>query len=434
MTEARCSRVLFPSDSKSTTSWKTTTRQREPSRTKERSSHPPGGRSAQAESYTYMERSLPTRADMSHRNVVGISSILVLSVGFWAGCSANGNTGSDLTNDVTPTTPSADPGNTLPPSHTGTDEEDASTPPPSKDAGKKDSGSIDSGSPQVNTPDPGVSCAKENEIFTRACGACGTKQAACIGGVVTDYSSCLGETGECEPGASLTESCGNCGSHVKTCSKYCLWNATACVGEPQDACVAGTAAWTAAGCAATGAVRSRSCSNACTWSALSSCATADYKLNVAGGAGGVSNAIIPILQATRVKKVSGACASPTLSATDDHAASWVTVSNRNAQTAVVTVWTATAQGGPALLDTSLVAYATKPTTDDEAKACIGSVGESCPTATLPCGDNTFGALYGNNALTIPAGESRVIGVVISAVAGQATSGPVTLSVRTDSLQ
>ena len=371
---------------------------------------------------------------MSYRQVTCLSSIIVLSVGVWAGCSASGNTGSDIGNDVTPATPSD--GVPLPPSHTGTDAEtpDANAPveagkPPKKDGG---TGTVDSG---VKTPDPGDTCATNNEIFTRACGKCGTKQAACIAGVVTDYSTCEGETGECEPGRVESEACGNCGTHTKTCGQFCSWTTTACTGEPVDSCAAGTQAWSAAGCVTTGTVRSRACGAACTWSGLSACATADYAVTVAAGAGGVSNAIVPILTATRTKKVSGSCAgSPTLSATDDHAVSWIRVTNPGAQKATVTVWTSATPGGPGVLDTSLVAYAAKPTTDEELKACVAGAGESCNTALLPCGDASFGSLTGTNAIAIPAGETRVVGVVISAVPGQATSGPVLVSVRTDSLE
>src|SRR4051812_12852952 len=103
---------------------------------------------------------------MSHRSKVSVLASLSVVAAF-VGCSASGSSNVDLSE----TTAGTEPGATLPPpSHgpgSGTPVTDAGKPgkPPAGDA------SVDSGPPP---PAPGATCATADQIFSRACGACGT--------------------------------------------------------------------------------------------------------------------------------------------------------------------------------------------------------------------------------------------------------------------
>ena len=381
---------------------------------------------------------------MSHRSLPLFAFILSVS-GVVVACSASGDSSPDLSETPAGTEPAA-PGAMLPPP--------GKAPPPAVDAGdasKPDSGkpkpgsdaSVDAGPPP---PPVGAACPTADQIFARPCGACGTQEAICLKanpsdpmGKVSVYSSCQRELeGGCVPGTIVDESCGNCGTHKKTCSKYCAWSATACVGEPLSSCSAGTVLWTNAGCGA-GTFRDRACSATCQWGGFQGCSLPDFALKVPAALGGVSTIVVQLTTAYQGKRVTGTCTAPTgatVSTTDKHNVVFVRVDNPTAQNATVSAWNAQAQGGP-VINTVLVGYAAKPTSDDELRACEKGAGDFCPTAKLPCGDAKFGALTDANALVIPAGSSRVIAITSyspQGTLGDVTEGQVALSVRTDALE
>lgn len=314
------------------------------------------------------------------------------------------------------------------------------TSPGASDAGKdasKPSQPKDAGPPP---PEPGTACKTIDQIFERPCGACGKQSAICIAdesgnGKVTEYSVCEKElVGGCVPGTVVTESCGNCGKRTKTCSQFCGFSQVACTGEPANACPAGVTAWTTAGCVS--GVTKRSCSDVCQWSSFTGvCGEPDYAVNIAQSLGATESLIFPLRQAAASKRVSGACgANATLSTTSNHPFAIVRVVNPSAKTAKVTAFNAKAPGGP-LIDTVLTQYTRVPASDDDLKACV-KIGESCPTATVPCGDTKFGALANTNQVVL--GPNGTVYVVVTSAqpfdsVGQITQGEIMLSVRTDAL-
>jgi len=372
---------------------------------------------------------------MSHRRVPAFLFLLSIAgiAGVVGACSASGDSSPDLSE-----TPSGtEPGATLPPPGTnnpspGSDAGDAGKPgkpKPGNDA------SVDAGPPP---PAPGTTCANPDQIFARACGACGTQEAICLEGKVSEYSACDRELlGGCVPGTIVDESCGNCGTHKKTCTKYCAWNTTACAGEPVSSCSAGTVAWTTAGCAQ-GTFRDRACGATCQWGNFQSCSAPDFVVKVPATVGKTSNVIVQLSSAYVGKRVTGSCTAATgatVSTTDKHLVAFVRVENPNAQSATVSAWNAQAPGA-AIINTVLVAYATKPTTDEQLKACEKGAGDYCNTAAVPCGDSKFGALTDTNALVIPAGGSRVVAITTYSphgTVGEITEGQIILGVRTDTL-
>jgi hypothetical protein len=253
---------------------------------------------------------------------------------------------------------------------------------------------------------------------------------------VSDYSACLGEkVGGCIPGTTGEDACGNCGKLTKTCTKYCEWQKSTCGGEPANACPAGQISWATAGCSS--GVTKRTCSDACQWSSFTGvCSAANYELKVATAASKTSSIVFPLVATLTSKKVTGNCTTgATLSPSDQYVVAYVRVQNPNAQTAKVSVWNSQAPGG-SVIDTVLTAYTSIPTSDAELRACIGSAGAYCTTSQLPCGDTKFGSLTGANAVSVPAGQSRVIAVTTEQVhqAGNVVEGPIVLNVRTDAFE
>lgn len=368
---------------------------------------------------------------MSHRT---LSHSIFFFIGFAAfvGCSAEGVFGDP--GDPEPTTGT---GATLPPSSSSGGTSGGIEP---TDGGKpKKDASVDAGPPP---PEPGTACPTIDEIYERPCGACGTQEALCLadgdggGGKVSEYGACVGEVvGGCIPGTSATDTCGNCGTLQKTCNKYCAWTKTACTGEPASSCPAGTVSWATTGCPS--GVTQRTCSDACQWSSFSGvCSAPDFAVVVNGAIGESASVIFPLQATLKTKKVSGSCENGvTLSTSDQHVVAFVRVQNPNAKSAKISAWNSQAPGG-ALIDTTLTAYASIPTTDDQLKACEKGAGASCSTTKLPCGDSKFGSLTDGNAVVIPAGGSRILAVTTNAVhgAGAIVEGPIMLTVRTDALE
>ena len=384
---------------------------------------------------------MPTAADMSHRSL-SVFALLVSVGGVVAACSASGASSPDLSETPSGTEPG---GATLPPPGRvpGSAGSGGEHPDAGKDAKPPIDASVDVGPPP---PAVGASCAKADQIFARACGACGSQEAICIKaspadatGKVSEYSACQRELlGGCVPGTLVDESCGNCGTHKKTCSKFCAFSASACVGEPVSSCSAGTRLWTSAGCVG-GALRDRACSATCQWGNFGGCALPDFAVKVPSSVGGAANLIVQLTTSSQGKRVTGSCTAAggaTVSTTDKHGVAFVRVENPTAQSATVSAWNAQAPGG-AVMNTVLVGYATKPTTDDELRACEKGAGDYCPTAKVPCVDSQFGALTETTALVIPAGGSRIVTITTyspQGTAGEVTEGQIAFGVRTDALQ
>jgi len=380
---------------------------------------------------------------MSHRSVPFFVMVLSLG-GVVVACSASGASSPDLSETAPGTEPG--PGSVLPGSTPGTpggggSGNDGDGGHPSKPASDA---SADAAPP---APAAGASCTKADEIFTRPCGACGTQQAICqktdpsaATGTVQEYGICGHEVaGGCVPGTVVDESCGNCGTHKKTCTKYCSWTTTTCVGEPVSSCPAGVVEWTPASCPTAGTFRDHACSTTCQWGGYQGCAQPDFQVKVPSAVGAIASVIVPLSPAYLGKRVSGSCSAAggaTLSTTDTHAVAFVRVENGTAQSATVSAWNAKAPGG-AVMNTVLVGYVAKPTTDDALRACEKGAGDYCMTTKLPCGDSSFGALTDANALVIPAGGSRIVAITTSSphgTPGETTEGQIVLGVRTERLE
>ena len=167
----------------------------------------------------------------------------------------------------------------------------------------------------------------------------------------------------------------------------------------------------------------------------------DFAVKVPVSVGQISNVIVQLSTAYLGKRVTGSCTPPaggtgaTVSTTDKHLVAFVRVENPNTKSATVSAWNAQAPGG-GIINTVLVGYAAKPTTDEELKACAKGAGDYCNTTSVPCGDSKFGSLTDANALVIPAGESRVVAITTYSphgTPGEVLEGQIVLGVRTDAL-
>lgn len=194
-----------------------------------------------------------------------LASVAVVSLLFYAACSADGGAGvGDPPNDVDAAT---DPGVVLPPP--------SNDPDAGKDSGKdaappKDGGGDGSTDGGPTAPAPGDPCTTADAIVSRMCGKCGKQEAICQPGAGSDggalawseYGPCAGEAGVCLPGTK--QACGNCGT--ATCTNYCTWSA--CGGQPANSCSPNSVESTTAGCP-TGGFRSRTCQPTCQWTSYS---------------------------------------------------------------------------------------------------------------------------------------------------------------------
>jgi hypothetical protein len=278
----------------------------------------------------------------------------------------------------------------------------AKLPSPSNPAAGGDGGSagglLDSGAsgetPAPPSAKPGEPCAKIDEIYTRACGACGKQTALCFsedGGapVVSEYSACAGEVpGGCLAGTVEDVPCGNCGTQKKTCDSTCKWFTAACV-QPPGACKEGAVEYTVTGCPTTNTYRHRSCALGCAWSSYSACAAPanDVVVDV--------NPTVSLLSTTSVTlsvaqldagiPTGGTCPAATLLA-GDFPYAYIEVRNTTGKQARVLVSTSTPAGGR-YLNVSLVGYKVPfvPSGEDARKACSNGPSASLPNLILEPG-------------------------------------------------
>lgn len=347
-----------------------------------------------------------------------------LAVAAFVGCSAGGD-GSDLSAALEPTEP--DTGNVTPlPPSTAQAPTDAGAP-SNKDAGKKPptkppAPPVDAGPPP---PSPGTACTTANQIYDRICGKCGTQQALCLGGKVSEYGPCEGEAGECVAGTSKTEACGNCGTQTVTCDNTCSWTATACAGEPANACTPGGVDLVTAGCTTSNTFTSRSCSETCTWGDYSAtCSAPPTSIRVAPTVGS-QNSTYAVLKSSQVLPAIsyGTCPNGSLSTfTLTAPYQYLTIRNPLTKAAKVTITTGPAPNGPTI-STTLATYdgIVAPTDAATRKACRES------------------ASYGNKITGVVIPANATISLFVSASSNYdaakpaLTTGRLQVTVTTDEI-
>jgi hypothetical protein len=349
------------------------------------------------------------------------------------GCSASGDT-----EDLPPATVSdQDSGKTssLPPSSDdddsgATDTTDAGK---KKDAGKD--GSADAGKDSGPTaPNSGDPCTTANKLFKRSCGKCGQQEAICQasgdGGalVVSDYGDCTNEIGTCTPGE--TAACGNCGT--KTCSNSCNWGS--CLGQPQpENCSPGSVSYTTGGCSGQ-TYKQRSCANDCKWGDYSLTCGAPVNPNTLTISATTNGTVIGnyALKEGQVGSRSSSYSCPGTATSGSYPYEVIEVKNATTKTATISAWLS---GSPAM-DTVLAAYDTNlPPQDDTAIGNCTKTNDQCPSALCT---SPWSGLTGTSAVTIQAGKSIILRAasyweVDDTYADDPTTGPFTLTVRTDAL-
>lgn len=109
---------------------------------------------------------------------------------------------------------------------------------------------------------------------------------------------------------------------------------------------------------------------------------------------------------------------------------WVEVRNDGSQTALVSIWTASVGGGPAMTADLLAVYpGAAPPDGDARRQCLGRVVNGCNSAPCTNGYPGFAAAAGH-AIEIAAGEQ-----VVLYVQGEATqTGGAKISVKTEFLE
>ena len=104
-------------------------------------------------------------------------------------------------------------------------------------------------------------------IDIQECGRCGSKQRRCSDeGNWGELGPCEGE-GACQPGETRTSDCGECGTLEEFCLPVCEWEVGACVDDGE--CIPG--ATDEAACLEGPGVRTRECTESCTWGPHSEC-------------------------------------------------------------------------------------------------------------------------------------------------------------------
>lgn len=340
---------------------------------------------------------------------------------FVPGCAADGTSaiGESITGAADPTEPMRSD-TRLPPSSSGT----------SSDGGAPDAGTADAAAEAgPPAPIPGQPCSKLDEIFKRACGACGTQTALCFAedggaGTVSDYGPCAGEVvNGCVAGTTEDVACGNCGMQKKTCDKTCKWSTSSCA-QPPGACKAGTVEHTTTGCPAVNTYRQRSCSAVCSFSAYTACAAPanETVLEINGIKGQIAAASVQ-LSADRMSAglpASGACPAATLVA-GDYPYAYVEIKNTTLQTATVAVYTSVPAGGTSF-SRVLAGYKVPFVPADDA-------------ARLQCAFGPTSSTMSN--IGIAPGTSVLVYVrswyAFSGAAPQQSTGAVNVTVRTDNL-
>ena len=363
--------------------------------------------------------------------------VCVLGTITFAGCTADGTTG-----ELPATEPATnEPGVMVPEgsSNEGEEEEESKPGGGKKDGGKTDAGK-DAGPPP---PEPGDSCSDLNKIVEKKCGACGKQSTVCLEGDAgtgywSAYGACTGElAGGCIPGETVTEDCGNCGTRTRVCSAYCVLSSPVCTGEPADSCPPGSVDLTAAGCSTANTFRARSCKADCSYNPFGSCAAPPTSVNVAPTVGSVSSTVAILSSSPAMAKMTGTCPNPTLSTTISTPYTYIQVKNPHAKAATVSIFNSLAPGGD-VLETILAAYqgAALPTTEAARKAC--DKGVSITGTTSLTGNAKFASLDNTRKVTIPAGGTVSVYVAAEraydATKPADTTGPVKLSVKTESLE
>lgn len=347
-----------------------------------------------------------TRGLRSGLWILAVSGVCgVVSV---VGCSADGGEAF-----VDPSATEPQPSAELPPPSTNPGDNDAGKP-GTKDAGSKDAAPADAGPPP---PVPGTACTKIDEVRKKACGACGTQSAICLGaggdastGTWSEYSPCEGElAGGCIPGTVVTQACGNCGTQTRTCNNYCAYTTSACAGQPAGACVPGGVDLSNAGCADPDTFRQRTCSATCAYGSFSgSCSAAPTTIEVGPTVGSVTSTIAVLSEAQTLPRITGTCPNPTVSTTISPPYLYLQVHNPLSKTATVAIYNSQASGG-GIIKTALAAYAgaTPPGSDDASrKACLKGV-STYGTASLT-GNSSFASLDGTKAVTLAPDETVTV--------------------------
>lgn len=351
------------------------------------------------------------------------------------GCSASGDSLEPATL-VEPTQPEEDGSSSfLPPSNSAPDDgSDQGGETPVKDAGKKDASSSDASAKDAAkdtgpvTPATGEPCPTIDVKFSRACGKCGVQEALCRdngagAGVVSDYSLCKNELGDCEAGS--TQACGNCGT--QTCSNTCKW--TTCAGQPPMSCSPGTTQFDTVSCTAPNTYVQRTCKDTCTWSSYSATCSAPPSFVTVPSTVGATNSTITVLDSSvTALRMPTALTCPVTAkfGTTSTPYAYVEVRNTNAKAVTVTISNTAAAGGT-VTDTLMTAYAGTaiPTTEADRKNCVGGVNDN---------STKFGFLSG---LTIPANSSvQVYSAAFYAYSAsnpKQTTGLIGLSVLTESV-
>lgn len=259
-----------------------------------------------------------------------------------------------------------------PPSNPGSDTDDGEVMASSPDGGQ------DAGPKSPPTPAPGQPCTVIDQIFTRACGACGKQTALCLaedGGApkVSEYSACAGEVnGGCIAGTVEEVPCGNCGTQKRTCDATCKWFTAACV-QPQGACKAGTVEYTVAGCPTKNTYRSRSCSASCGWSAYGACLEPAnetvIEVNPTVAQSNTASVTLSTSQMAGAIPSGGSCPAATILA-GNYPYAYVEIRNTTSTQATVRVTTATPAGGK-FISTQLAGYKVPfvPSGDEARKTC-----------------------------------------------------------------
>lgn len=344
------------------------------------------------------------------------------------GCSADGST-----DDVEPITDTDPTGAKLP--EKGTD-------PPPTDAGRNDSSTTKDATVDTYVPppppEPGTPCTTIDEKKTKSCGKCGKAETICQavgdGGTPTwqPYGPCTAEMGICTPGS--TRACGNCGT--ETCTNTCNWGG-ACAGQPTNSCPAGQIEYTQAGCSGM-TYKNRQCSSGCTWGQFTTVCAAPNNPNKLNASLTVNGTVSGnwALSTSRMGKRSPTFCGSSGSSASDYPYQEVQINNTHAtQTVKATAWLS---GTPAI-DTVIAVYPTilPPSTDNELKAC-SFANDQCSSTTIPGCQSPWSGLGGTSAFTIPPQGAVLIRYssyyANSNSFGDTTTGPVTLTVRTDALQ
>lgn len=260
----------------------------------------------------------------------------------------------------------------------------------SSSSGGIDAG-VDSGPP---APEAGESCSTQDALFNRTCGHCGKQQAICTTNrtgtlKVSDYGPCGGESGVCTAGESLA--CGNCGT--KVCGNTCGWGSC----KNEGVCKPGVLTHDTAGCPTAGTYREKQCADTCSFGGFSACKEPGLTVPAPGAT------VMDQWELTTamVGKRPSACKKSTfLSAATVF---FVPLTNPTSADVTVQIWhSAVNKVG---LDTVVATYATKPSTDDDFKACSTEPQDSCSQLQDICTADGGSGFGGVDNVKVPANST-----------------------------